>query len=602
MPVNAQSGEIKYRYPVDNQKITNKITKTFVFGQVTPPDMPFKINGEKIDVHTNGGFIAYLPVDTESDSFVFKGELEDGTVKELKIRLNKPSQEEKKDPWIQINSNSSDITIMPGDPVHIKASGTPGKEAFFSIEGLVKDAPLTEYPEGSGQYFGVYWSKPTDAVQSKDIRVKFKTGIFRSGVNSTANGKLTVMPSPVLLETSSDNAVVRGTISGGYMLFLDKGVKLISTGRAGNMHRIQLSPNETGWIENSKVQECEQKIAPIPPFTETGNINLASTKYGTDVLITMYDKVPYQIEETEFGLRVKMYYTSLHTNWTVYDSSDTFVRNVTFRQSAENVAEVDVFTSEPIWGYYVSYAGNAMKLQIRKQPVILKYWPKPLAGLNVVIDPGHSPRRVPPYDGTVGPLGTFEYESNMYISQKLKARLEEYGANVIMTRTGDENVPLADRPKIARERGGDLFISVHNNALGDGQNPLRPELGYQVYYYHQHSRALGQAIHGEYRKNVPLPDQGLRFGDYLVARQTWMPAVLTETAYLILPKQEEKLNDPEFQELAAKAMADGVLKFMSVQPEPPKTVYKKKTPSNNKLQSELQEKTKNASAYSKGRR
>ena len=272
-----------------------------------------------------------------------------------------------------------------------------------------------------------------------------------------------------------------------------------------------------------------------------------------------------------------MYYTNLHTNWIVYDSSDTFLKNVTFRQAAENIAEVDVFTSEPVWGYYVNYAGKALRLQLRKKPAVLEYWPKPLAGLNVVVDAGHSPRYSPPYDGTVGPLGTFEFQANLAIAKRLKTRLEGYGAKVIMTRSGDETVALADRPKIAREKGGDIFISVHNNALGDGQNPFNPPLGYQVYYYHQHSRALAAAIHGEYRKNIALPDQGLRFGDYLVTRQTWMPAVLTETAYLILPKQEEMLNDPEFQELAAKSMADGVLKFFNVQPEPPRTVYKKKS-------------------------
>lgn len=589
MASNLSAGEIKFRYPVNNQKITNKISKMFLFGQIVPPDMPFYINGERIDVHTNGGFIAYLPVNTEEDTFAFNAELEDGTTKQLMIRLNNPSKEEKKDPWIQINSNYSDITIMPGDPVHIKATGTPGKEAFFSIEDLVKDSPLTEYPEGSGQYFGVYWSKPGDFAVNKEVKVRFKTGLFRSNVNSFAKGHVSIMQSPVLLQTTSDSSIVRGTINGSYMLFLDKDIKLVSTGRVGSMHRVQLSPNETGWIDNSKVAVSEQKIAPIPPFTETGNINLASKDYGTDVLITMYDKVPYMVEETEFGIRLRLYYTSLHTNWTVYDSSDTVVKNVTFRQAAENVAEVDVHTENPVWGYQVSYAGNALRLQIRKKPEILKNWPKPLEGLTVAIDAGHSPRTVPPYDGTVGPLGTFEFQSNMYISQKLKSRLEEYGAKVVMVREGDETVSLADRPKIAREKNADLFISVHNNALGDGQNPFRPELGYQVYYYHQHSRALGQAIHGEYRKNVPLPDQGLRFGDYLVARQTWMPAVLTETAYLILPKQEEMLNDPEFQDLAAKSMADGILKFMGVQPEPPKTIIKK-SESSTKMQEGLRPK------------
>ena len=38
------------------------------------------------------------------------------------------------------------------------------------------------------------------------------------------------------------------------------------------------------------------------------------------------------------------------------------------------------------------------------------------------------------------------------------------------------------------------------------------------------------------------------------------------------------LNDPEFQELAAKSMADGVLRFFNVPPEPQKVAYKKKSP------------------------
>lgn len=576
MSIPVAAGEIKFRYPVDGQRIFNPVTRTFVFGQITPADMPFTINGQKVDVHTNGGFIAYLPVTPDNGSFAFNAELADGTTKQITIKLRSAADSEQKDPWLKINSVSSDLTVMPGDPVKIQANGTPGREAFFTIDGLVKDSPMTEWPEGSGKYTGIYWTKDSDDGKSGAVLVKFKTGFLRSSVQSLSKGRVRVTSAPSLLETTSDNSVIRNAIDGGYMLFLDRGVKLVSTGRAGNMHRIQLSPSETGWIDNAKVRLSESAVVPVPPFTETGNINLRGTKNGSEIYITAYDKVPYQVEETDFGLRLKMYYTNLHTNWIVYDSSDTFVKNVTFRQAAENIAEIDVFTSSPVWGYYVNYVGKALRLQLRRKPVVLEYWPKPLAGLNVVVDSGHSPRYSPPYDGTVGPLGTFEFQANLNIAKRLKARLENYGAKVIMTRSGDETVALADRPKIAREKGGDIFISVHNNALGDGQNPFNPPLGYQIYYYHQHSRALAAAIHGEYRKNIALPDQGLRFGDYLVTRQTWMPAVLTETAYLILPKQEEMLNDPEFQELAAKSMADGVLKFFNVQPEPPHTVYKKK--------------------------
>ena len=577
MSIPVSAGEIKFRYPVDGQRIFNPVTRTFAFGQITPADMPFTINGQKVDVHTNGGFIVYLPVVSDNGNFSFNAELADGTTKQVTVKLRAAADAEQKDPWLKINSVSSDLTVMPGDPVKIQATGTSGREAFFTIEGLVKDSPMAESPEGSGKYTGIYWTKDSDDGKSGAVLVKFKTGFLRSSVQSLSKGRVRVTAAPTLLETTSDKSVIRNAIDGGYMLFLDRGIKLVSTGRVGNMHRIQLSPSETGWIDNAKVRLSESSLVPVPPFTETGNINLKGTKNGSEIYITAYDKVPYQVEETEFGLRLKMYYTNLHTNWIVYDSSDTFVKNVTFRQAAENIAEVDVFTSEPVWGYYVNYAGKALRLQLRKKPAVLEYWPKPLAGLNVVVDAGHSPRYSPPYDGTVGPLGTFEFQANLAIAKRLKTRLEGYGAKVIMTRSGDETVALADRPKIAREKGGDIFISVHNNALGDGQNPFNPPLGYQVYYYHQHSRALAAAIHGEYRKNIALPDQGLRFGDYLVTRQTWMPAVLTETAYLILPKQEEMLNDPEFQELAAKSMADGVLKFFNVQPEPPRTVYKKKS-------------------------
>lgn len=587
LTANAYSGEIIFRYPVEGQRINQSVTKTFVFGSISPADMPFTINGQKVDVHTNGAFIAFLSVAPENGIFAFNGQLADGTTAQLNVKMGEPYiQQQSKDAWVNITSNSSDIEIEAGDPVKITALGTSGKEAYFSIAGLVKDLPLSEYPDGSGRYSGIYWSKPADEGKKGKVTVKFKTGIFQGNISSSSKGTVRVISSPRLLETAMDNAVVRNAIDGGYMLFLDKGVKLIANGRVGSMYRVWLSPSETGWIDNSKVQPVLSNKLPIPPFAESGNIDLQSAKYGTDVSISLRDRVPYSVEETDFGMRLKLYYTNLHTNWIVYDSSDTVVKNVTFRQAEENIAEIDIFTNEPVWGYAASYTSNALMVQIRRKPVILQYWPKPLAGLNIVVDPGHSPKYTPPYDGAIGPTGLFEFQCNMAIAQKLRDRLIEYGANVIMTRLGEETVALADRPKIARDNNGDIFISVHNNALADGRNPFNPPLGYQIYYYHQHSRALGAAIHGEYKRNISIPDQGLRYGDYLVARQTWMPAVLTETAYLILPQQEEMLNNPDFQDLAAKSMADGVLKFMNVKPAPSKTIYKRKN--HNKLQIEPQ--------------
>jgi N-acetylmuramoyl-L-alanine amidase len=44
-----------------------------------------------------------------------------------------------------------------------------------------------------------------------------------------------------------------------------------------------------------------------------------------------------------------------------------------------------------------------------------------------------------------------------------------------------------------------------------------------------------------------------------------MPTVLTEVAFITNPAEEASLNDPAFQEKAAKAIADGIMTFLKSQ-------------------------------------
>ena len=563
-----RAGEINFVYPAEGASIPD-VPKTFVFGNISPASMPFTINGEKINVYSNGGFLAYLPIN--SGDFAFTGLLSDGTSvqRHLKVKgLPRPKSDDD-EVWLSLNSVYSDIEVMPGDPVKIQASGAPGKEAVFSIEGLVSDSPMAETPQGSGHYTGVYWTKLSDAGLEGVVSTRFMTGLFRSDAETASRGRVRVLKAPYVVETTTDTAILRNASDGGYMMFLPKGVKLIADGRAGGQRRIYLSPSDSGWIDDAKVQPVNGGQQPIPPFTETGSIRTKKTDYGSQVTVGLYEKVPYMLEETESGARLTLYYTSQHTNWVVYDSSDTFVKNVVFRQAGTNTVEVDVKTDGPLWGYNVTYnGGKAIQLELRRKPALALAWPKPLAGLSVVLDPGHSPKYTSPYDGAIGPKATYEFQANMAIALKLREKLLTLGASVQMTRNGDETVSLPDRPKIAKELNGDIFLSIHNNALGDGDDPFAAPRGFQVYYYYPHSRALAEAVHDRYVRNIPLPDEGLRYGDYLVVRQTWMPAILTESAYMIIPQQEEMLYTPAAQERFAQSQAEGVLEFFKVPPEP----------------------------------
>ena len=47
-----------------------------------------------------------------------------------------------------------------------------------------------------------------------------------------------------------------------------------------------------------------------------------------------------------------------------------------------------------------------------------------------------------------------------------------------------------------------------------------------------------------------------------LARPTWMPAVLTEGAFMMIPAQEAALRDPAFQEAYARGVLEGLREFL----------------------------------------
>ncbi len=99
-----------------------------------------------------------------------------------------------------------------------------------------------------------------------------------------------------------------------------------------------------------------------------------------------------------------------------------------------------------------------------------------LSGLIIVIDPGHGgyesdDRHVIPDPGT----DFWESESNFQKAQWLKPLLEQQGATVYLTRTGNSD-PVLDDPSLtarwqfANSVNADWFHSIHSNAAG-GTNP-----------------------------------------------------------------------------------------------------------------------------------
>jgi N-acetylmuramoyl-L-alanine amidase len=97
-----------------------------------------------------------------------------------------------------------------------------------------------------------------------------------------------------------------------------------------------------------------------------------------------------------------------------------------------------------------------------------------MATATVVIDPGHGGTgNLGGSDGNhaVSPSGVKEKDLTLILANLVKAELQSAAAagghtiNVVMTRTGDVNLSLAQRANVARTNHADRFLSIHLNGF-----------------------------------------------------------------------------------------------------------------------------------------
>lgn len=93
----------------------------------------------------------------------------------------------------------------------------------------------------------------------------------------------------------------------------------------------------------------------------------------------------------------------------------------------------------------------------------------------IVIDPGHGGK-------DPGALGKNSQEKDIVlaVAKKLKKVLEKDGFEVKLTREKDVFIELSERPNLANKWNGDLFISLHCNAI-EGEERQKKTKGYHFY-------------------------------------------------------------------------------------------------------------------------
>lgn len=186
----------------------------------------------------------------------------------------------------------------------------------------------------------------------------------------------------------------------------------------------------------------------------------------------------------------------------------------------------------------------------------------------VVIDAGHG--------GTdPGALGMDENGKvilqekapNLAIALSVQKLLKEEGVTVIMTRMGDTLPSLQARADLANQMGADLFVSIHHNSMD-----TKTTTGTMVFYSEKKdsswegeftSKEVAQAMKDRLVEALDTKDLGVRDGhQYLVINRTQMPAVLAEVGFVSNPDECRRIMEPEFQEAAAEAIAEGIMEIL----------------------------------------
>lgn len=218
---------------------------------------------------------------------------------------------------------------------------------------------------------------------------------------------------------------------------------------------------------------------------------------------------------------------------------------------------------------------------------------KPLV---VVIDPGHGGKD----SGAIGPSGVKEKDIALLIAKRLGWQLRnKLGMEVNYTRIEDRFVSLSDRNSIARGYNADLFISVHANASEDGGLA-----GYQTFFLNNatdaasrelaarenatlgksiddveniiltmmqnantdESRILAGGIHKKVLSGMSkyaLKDRKVKSALFYVLVGARCPAILIETSFISNGEEEKKLGSPDYQEMLARSISDGVRDYLT---------------------------------------
>lgn len=371
-------------------------------------------------------------------------------------------------------------------------------------------------------------------------------------------------------------------------------------GEENQWYKVRLSNDQIGWVaswlvENEEITADNQEFGRVTgtsvnirQFASTDSEAIGTVYQGAELQILYQDGDWYQVLYMGRVAWIHADYLEL-----IDTASDSLVsaesqstQEVTVGSSSVNIrtspsTDAEVLTSanpgesftylgsEGDWyeiqldndttGYIASWVVNLDTVSTTEQDSAeaqVSRTATDISEATIVIDAGHGGRD----PGAIATNGAFtEKEIALRTSQLLARRLQDAGANVVMTRDDDSFVSLNNRAVLSESSGADTFISIHYDAM-DTPNSMS---GTTTYYYSEAERGLAETVNNYLAQYGPLSNNGVRTGDYFVLRNNRQPSILLELGYLNHDHDITVVNTDSYQATIVEAIYQGLREYFA---------------------------------------
>ena len=442
-------------------------------------------------------------------------------------------------------ANNRLVVVYPKDGATIRANstffiGNTNPNAVMTVNGF----PVKVYPSGAFvRVFSLNKGKNEINFVSKfndEVITKKMTLYVPYAPPASRGSAAKLIPYNASVVVTEEEAPLRKTPYGDRLTPVKKGMVCQTEGILNNHYKVKYDGGYAYILKNFAKPADELVLA----NQVAQKVSFHEDKKHVYINVPLSQPVLAKVENKDNVLKV-----SLNNTKFAFNHIKEKIGDVKAFDYDENSFSVKM-KSQKINGYDYYYDWGKFVLKIRKP------FGNYIEGKVIVIDPGHGGKEC----GSIGPTEVPEKDINLKISEYLRDELIQAGAHVYMTREKDEYVDLYDRVEFAKKKNADILVSIHNNALPDGQNPYITH-GTSTYYFQPQAVSLAQSI----QKNLLLAngfnDLGVKYGSLVLTRPTTPVSVLVEVGFMINPFEYEALLNPVNQQKYAVGIKNGIVEY-----------------------------------------